>query len=72
MGMVLGPVCPVLDIRLRFRVIAVGLLAKAFVLLALGPRSHGHDLGQKGEEVRTQPSMQGASSWGWRSEEGPG
>lgn len=35
MGMVLGPVCPVLDIRLRFRVIAVGLLAKA-CLLALG------------------------------------
>ena len=29
MGMVLGPMCPVLDIRLRFRVIAVGLLAKA-------------------------------------------
>lgn len=41
MGMTLGPEFPVLDIRPRFRVTAVGLLAKAcFVGLgAEGPRT---------------------------------
>lgn len=48
MGMTLGPAFPVLDMRLRFRVMAVGLPAKACSIGLGSPRGRGHDLGPKG------------------------